>query len=144
MDSSTKLEKTKLLADKFRSAIEHCKDDLPVPFHNFPKGSCSPVALLFGTFLKDNGMGEFDYLSGARWQQPGEMETHAWIMQGDLLIDITADQFPEINEKVFLTRDMSWHKKFEIMHQYLADYRQEEPKLDSTYKKILSVLKQNR
>ena len=39
--------------------------------------------------------------------------THAWLECANLIIDITADQFPGIKEKILVTRENSWYEQFE-------------------------------
>ena len=40
------------------------------------------------------GSGAFNYVLGMRVGEDGERYSHAWLPQGDTIIDITADQFP--------------------------------------------------
>ena len=39
------------------------------------------------------------------------MATHAWIDQGGLIVDITADQFDDIDDAVIVTFDRSWYDR---------------------------------
>jgi hypothetical protein len=38
-------------------------------------------------------------------------------------VDITADQFQEIEQKVVVTRESQWHRTFEAESRHIADYR---------------------
>jgi hypothetical protein len=37
------------------------------------------------------------------------MNSHAWVEQGQVLADITADQFTDVPDRVIVTADRSWH-----------------------------------
>jgi hypothetical protein len=77
----------------------------------FPKGSCGDTCELLGQFLADSGLGDWQYCSGQR-DEP--FHTHAWLEQDGLILDITADQFPDVDEPVLLTQDPSWHARFHL------------------------------
>ena len=51
------------------------------------------------------------------------MTTHAWIQRGTLIVDITADQFEEINESVLVLYDSEWHEQWSGEVKSVADYR---------------------
>ncbi|KQV15006.1 hypothetical protein ASC97_31425 [Rhizobium sp. Root1203] len=52
-------------------------------------GACDDASLLLARFLKENGHGMFQRMSGKRGD-----DTHVWLEQGGFVIDITGDQFP--------------------------------------------------
>jgi len=109
-------------ATLFRNAIEKTDPSkLPISFRNFPKGSCGDVVPLLGRFLKNQGFGSFDYISGSRGQN-SDWHSHAWLQQDQLIVDITADQFREINESVIVTYKSTWHKTFVTRVLHKADY----------------------
>jgi hypothetical protein len=113
------------IAKRFRAAIEKSnKGSLPISFAKFPLGSCGDAVPLLGTYLLTNEYGEFWYADAERGEvSSGNWCSHAWLQKGTLLIDITADQFPEINEKVIVSLDSEWHKQFSCSVSRLADYR---------------------
>jgi hypothetical protein len=100
----------------FRKAIEVSltSDLLPSDMNEFPRGACGSSALLVGTFLTDNGLGEFTYVSGTeRSSESDHIISHAWISRGSVIIDITQEQFAfteKTSSLVFLGDD--WHKRF--------------------------------
>jgi hypothetical protein len=103
------LDRLRELAGAFRDAIERAdRKRLPIAFENFPRRSCGEVAPLLGTFLKSRGTGTFQYVCGWR-----EGHSHAWIEANEVIVDITADQFPEILERVIVTNCSPWHGSFE-------------------------------
>jgi len=60
-------------------------------------------------------------VSGTRGETDGR-HSHAWIKQGDIIIDITADQFDEIKAPIIETKASPWHDSFdtELLHE--ADF----------------------
>lgn len=136
------------LAASFRWAIEACKRDLPMELREFPAGTCGDVTPLLGTFLQENGMGSFNYVLGERQKQgcpEYDTITHAWLEQNGLIVDITADQFPEISEPIIVTFESSWHATFQQKIEHSADYRIYDPgtvgRLHVTYHLIKRHLK---
>lgn len=106
-----------LEASKFRRAIENCnKSSLPESFHSFPKGSCSDASLILAHYLKEKGFGEFEYYSGKRMGK-----SHGWLKQNEIIIDITADQFADNDEKVIVTLNPKWHDEFKGEKKHIAD-----------------------
>jgi hypothetical protein len=136
------------LAVRFRTAIEKCDPSrLPIGFQKFPRGSCEDVVLLLGTFLKEQGVGTFTYVVGERGKGRS-WRSHAWLEADGVIVDITADQFPEIAEPVIVTTHSVWHKKFKQERPHEADhhvYEHDEYTLSvlgNAYKAILDGLDQ--
>ncbi len=92
---------------------------LPVSFHEFPMGSCGDASLLLGKYLDEMGLGQFYYVSGHL-----ERQSHAWLEKDGVIIDITADQFTEINDEVVVTRNNDFYKRFEedIRKSYIDSF----------------------
>jgi len=38
--------------------------------------------------------------------------THAWIERDGVIVDITADQFDDVEQAVIVTADRTWHDQF--------------------------------
>lgn len=92
----------------FRKAIEMCdKSELPSSFKNFPKGFCSDAVFILAHHLNEKGYGEFDYVSGERWNVP-----HSWLIQNKVVIDISCDKFEDQKNKVIVTTNSKWHEEF--------------------------------
>ncbi|MBC2726029.1 MAG: transglutaminase domain-containing protein [Desulfosporosinus sp.] len=104
-------------------------------FLRFPHGCCGDTSNLLSRFLRDNGIST-EYVSGFRGNQ-----SHAWLEYDNLIIDITAYQFPEIKEEVLVTRDKSWHDKFKRQERSDGDFERFESynrnRLSSMYANIL-------
>jgi hypothetical protein len=115
------------IALNFRKSIElTMKERTFLTIFSFPNGACGPVTRLLGTFIQEKGLGDFDYICGERWiEQRKNMQTHAWLQKGSLIIDITADQFTgEITEPVIVTTKSAWHKQFRTNNHGLASLNQ--------------------
>jgi hypothetical protein len=128
---------------KFRRAIEECdKTLLPISFNAFPKGSCGDASLILSHYLKEKGYGEFDYILGGRMGK-----SHGWLKQNDIIIDITADQFEDNNEKVIVTVNPIWHNEFKGEKQHIADLNiydeNSKTSLLNAYKEILKNINHN-
>ncbi len=138
----THTERIRKLAWRFRLAIENCdKNELPISFESFPRGSCGDAAWLLGTYLMLNSVGSFDYMSG--WRKEC---SHGWLQQGQIIVDITADQFPEIKEKIMVTTDHSWYSAFQGKAQHVADYRifdEATVNFEAAYKYIVSHISES-
>lgn len=114
----------------------------PIGLLEFPLGSCGDTVLLLGTLLSEAGFGEFSYVSVGREDiEKKAWQTHAWIEQDSLIIDITADQFPEkMNDAVIVTKESPWHAGFSNRRRHVANLDAVEgptmPKLREYYKSI--------
>jgi hypothetical protein len=117
------IEIIRKLATAFRDAIEGCdRGALGISFQHFPAGSCGDVVPLLGTFLQDQGTGIFSYVLGMRGEAPNQ-QSHAWLERDGVIVDITADQFEEMTERVIVTKQSAWHQSFEQKVPHIADYR---------------------
>ena len=65
---------------------------------------------MLGTYLEELGYGQFFYQLGFYGTVEREPHgTHVWIAQNDLVVDITADQFPDIDDEIIVTKSSPWH-----------------------------------
>jgi len=118
----SKLGRLRELATAFREAIERCdRKRLPLSFETFPCGSCGDATNLLGMFLIEQGAGAFRYICGERGTRWASWHSHAWLEADGVIIDITADQFPEMTEKVVVSTRSEWHATFEQNTQHKAD-----------------------
>jgi len=91
---------------------------LPVTLQNFPHGACGDASLLLARYLSERGCGEFRYILGLR-----DGNSHAWLQQGPLIIDITGDQFADNpHGPVYVGEDQAWFVGFAGEDQHTADY----------------------
>ncbi|HEX6367580.1 MAG TPA: hypothetical protein VF006_01530 [Longimicrobium sp.] len=113
-------------AAAFRRALEAvAPGSCASALRQFPLGSCGDVTDLLGTYLGEKGAGEFDYILGEkrRPEKRGGYLSHAWLERDGLIVDITADQFPEVSEPVIVTSASPWHRSFSTRRLRPADFR---------------------
>lgn len=117
------IEVIKKLAGNFREAIERAdKDSLPNGLKEFPRGSCSDASLLLARYLTDQRYGPFKIVRADRWNLANNTHTtHAWLEKDGFIIDITADHYAEILDKVIVTNSSDWHKTFVVDEVREAD-----------------------
>jgi hypothetical protein len=131
------------LAQRFRRAIE---DGTPlahdIVFERFPAGSCGDTALLLGRFLREHGARDIRYVLGKR-RQGDDWGSHAWLTVDGLIVDITADQFDEVDDPVIVAVASAWHAcAWQIDRDALpGDYRRYDEQtvahLDALYARLL-------
>jgi hypothetical protein len=116
------------------------KSDMPVSFYDFPLGACGDTCQVLAEILAELGHGEFRYIEGEREDGKG----HAWLEQGGMLIDITADQFDEVSEPVYLGPLNSWYQQFWVKNEHTAGFRELDAKaaaeLSVVYSKVRAEL----
>lgn len=129
-------------AYEWRHSLLTCSGDLGPQFAGFPKGACGDAAMTLGAYLTRCGLGEFDYVLGTRIEHASdESSSHAWIEQDGLVVDITADQYPEVTWPVIVSSYSEWHLRLSGTPQHKArldvfgEFVKEE--LDRIYKVIL-------
>ena len=118
------IHKIRKLSEKFIRAIRKCdSSELPLSLADFPVESCSDASMLLGSYFKDNGLGDFDFVKGRRGQGV-KLETHYWLQRNTLIVDITAFQFEGIDDEMLITNtDSEFHNSFEQKIIQQADYR---------------------
>ncbi len=114
----------KQLSKKFRDAILKCDlSELCSSLTSFPIESCADASMLLGTYLIDNGIGAFNLIKGKRGEG-NFLETHYWLERDNIIVDITANQFDDVNEEVVITGlDSSWYNSFKKEIRQEANFR---------------------
>ena len=142
-DPKQDAEQIRSAAAVFRAAILRCpRSDLPT-LKNFPHGSCGDAAMLLGQYFLDLSLGVWEYAGGVR---ETDLQSHAWLERTGLIVDITADQFENVDQPVIVTRDRSWHAQFvypEPRHAVrISDYDPgTQTRLRPIYERIEAALK---
>lgn len=105
-----KLLMTKLVevASKVRTAMEAFSEGAAdnVVWQSFPNGCCGIASDLLGRALIELGFANVVYVNGEQIID-GREKSHAWIKVGDVIVDITADQFG--GAPVIVTINSPWH-----------------------------------
>jgi hypothetical protein len=134
------------IATRFRGALEIVGPASGLPgLRNFPKASCADTVLLLGAHLLDRGLGTFEGVGG-EFGTPGsdDWQSHAWLERDGTIVDITADQFPDVSQRVIVTREDGWHRRFHTSNRGVADFRRYGPEtgaqLGAVYERILELL----
>ena len=124
------------LASIFRRAIIECDPvSFDVTLSNFPYGACGDASLLLAKYFENNKCGKFDYVLGNRdgW-------SHAWLQNGSIIIDITADQFDDQDLPVIVSRDHTWHLSFNGEIEYVADFNIFDCRTSISYKRMYNLI----
>ena len=135
-----------ILAKRFRRAIETTpKSTLPLGFAEFPSGSCADASIILGAYLHDQGHGSFALFRGSRGRMDDDTYgTHAWLIQDDLIVDITADQFDDVDPAVIVSRDSKWHNQFRTEGRNVAHFNTYDDRtrggLSGAYRTVLDTL----
>ncbi len=120
------LQEIKRNAENFRELLESCSaSELPTCLKEFPAGSCGDASLLLAEHLRSK---EIEHIVYVRGERTGENWcTHAWLEIDDVIVDLTADQFDGISERVLVTRERSWHNQFKVVARYAPNLLSEDP-----------------
>lgn len=108
----------RIIAEITRKAIENYpKAKRDIGLHSFPNGACGHASAILGQCLKDFLDIEFDYVAG-KFKEIENSPSHAWLQNKDFTVDITADQFEDIDIKVWVTAKSKWHQDLEgkVLH----------------------------
>ncbi len=91
---------------------------------DFPAGACGDTSILLGAYLADCGHLGFEYICGERGSHDaGNWTTHAWLVRGDVVVDITADQFSDAPAAVIVESASTWHGQFMQAPATPSDFR---------------------
>ena len=96
---------------KIRKLLEKASNEKAADYFldSFPRGKCGLTCRVLGPWLISMFPDyRFEYVCGFRGEQ-----SHAWIEARGLIIDITADQFDDISDKVIVGYDHKIHDTFE-------------------------------
>lgn len=117
-------------ATAFRNAIEQMVEEGGLDFfEGFPTGCCDEASLFLATALREAGLGAFSCVVCEALPEDvlmiggTEPMGHVWCQQGDLIVDITGDQFRDGPPPVLVTTHSSWHERLrqEPVSEFLGD-----------------------
>lgn len=110
----TDLTKIEAIADSCRSALEGLAKSKGSMFYDFPLGACGPAAEIVGRILKEQLGLDGTYVCGTGHPELKSNQTHAWYEVSNCTVDITYDQFCNVDLKGWVFRSKStWHAKFQ-------------------------------
>ena len=94
------------ICQHFRSVLEHANNP-PDYMKPFPVGWCGATSRALGGYLLSIGIRPIERVCGYK-----AALSHAWLEYENYIIDITADQFDDCDERVFVTTNRSYHNTF--------------------------------
>lgn len=94
-----KISKLSELVLSFRNAIENAINNNENIFNNsFPAGCCGDASDLLSQFLIDNDIGPIIYENRTYYSNNEDNgKAHTWLIVYNLVVDITGDQFKNLN-----------------------------------------------
>lgn len=103
-------------ATAIRQAFEQCQLDGDQRYINtfFPDGCCGVAASILGHHFLTLGLPQVRRVSGLR----DDNQSHAWVEVENWIVDITADQFEDVSDRVIVTSDRTWHYQFHKLQEY--------------------------
>ncbi|MDG1751649.1 MAG: hypothetical protein P8I03_08315 [Thalassotalea sp.] len=112
----------RIIAEVTRKAIENYpKAKRDIGLQSFPSGACGHASAILGQCLIDFLGIEFDYVAG-KFKDKENSPSHAWLQSKDYIVDITADQFEDIDIKVWVTAKSKWHQALEGKNIHIASF----------------------
>lgn len=110
-----------------REKIELAIKELPyvdVELQSFPSGACEVASVILGLHLKSvfgldvvQSVGKRSILNDYR------ENNHVWLtIDNSIIIDITADQFDDYQDQVFVGTDSAFHSSFEVYDTRPVDF----------------------
>jgi len=101
------IETLAAVATAARAVMEECRSDPgEFIFQKFPRRACGATCELLGRYFIEILGVDARYVAASRAGR-----THAWLAVGDIIIDITADQFGQA--PVIVTRESAWHAEWD-------------------------------
>lgn len=133
------------MVKQFRHALDQLDwGAMPIGFHNFPSGTCGDISDILANYLRSRGIEEIEYVCGTF----PDGKTHAWLEVYGYIVDITADQFPDVSQSVIVTNTSPWHEQLTVKKQRKAGFivRGDTPitgNLNRVYNAALDVLERS-
>ncbi|WP_373451105.1 hypothetical protein [Comamonas sp. SY3] len=138
------ITKIRELAQRFRTAIENVPvKSRPIGMELFPRGACGDTSLLFGAYLVDHSITGFKWMSGCRGDvRDNTWTSHAWLQRDNLVVDLTADQFPDAPMGLIIMSPSPWHAQFNGEDGGSGDFRDRSnvDQLARLYRRLLQDL----
>lgn len=108
--SPASVDLLRAVALAFREGCEaiHLQNRMPSNMTNFPRGCCGNASEILGDYLISRGLA-----SGKLVRADKGNKSHAWIEVGNLVIDVTGDQFTG-RPAVYVDVADAWFKKWSV------------------------------
>lgn len=101
-----------MFASAYREAFEEFRDQGhdDVFTRNFPGGCCSIATETMCAHLRSLGWEDVNYTGGDELKGDG---SHSWLACGDIVVDITVDQFGDDFPSVYVGTGLEVHDEYE-------------------------------
>ena len=104
-----------------RCIVEEVSIGIYNPAGTFPAGWCQDCSRVLGKLLEEQSEYGFKLVFGTRGEHSNS--THVWLKRGDLVVDITADQFcQKVASPVIVSTESSWHGEWQRTEQELDEF----------------------
>ncbi len=116
----------------------------------FPRGCCKDASFILARILDtEYGIADTEYVWGITDSESGS-DTHGWLEVNGPIMDVTADQFPDINEPVLvIPRDESeFHARFELQSRsryprFWKFHPEAAPDFEHAFRSVLTELRKS-
>lgn len=112
-------------------------------FKDFPNGCCRDMSVVLGAYLKTKGFFDINY---CHREYDDGIPSHGWLEVGDLILDLTADQFGNSRPPVVITPNTSEDKIYmdkNVQPWSFGIVSTDIFSLKSDYDKIIAALDEN-
>ena len=99
-------------ARQVRSYVETIGRQKTELFRDFPAGACGNISGILGALLKEDIVGEIEYVWGDR-----DGKSHGWLEIDGIVVDITSDQFSDGLNPVYVGPVTAFHESFSDIHR---------------------------
>jgi len=107
------------LVIEFRRALDKIDwSNMPLGFTEFPAGTCGDISDILAEYLYQKSHQNITYICGE-----SSDDSHAWLEVNGKAVDVTADQFDDVTEKVLFQDPEIWHHKYEEVWRRKAGYK---------------------
>jgi len=122
------------LTKRVRTAFQNASStDFPgtsLSVAKFPGGCCDDSSMLLAAYLSDNGITGAKLIHGSQGGNNAELRSHDWLQIGNVVLDITADQFNDTgyaNDSIICCENSEFHNSFNLEDKGVADFRSQYP-----------------
>ena len=107
-------------AELFRKATDEAKWNIPTKYrmHGFPRGCCDDATDLFAHYLNQKYGIQTTRVDGEYYTDHiEERDWHTWLEVDGLIVDLTADQYPEYYKRIYVGSYDDFHNRYEMKRQ---------------------------
>ena len=117
----SKIEEIRKIAFDVRHAMESvlANDEIHsshIPYNNFPSGCCGAMSKILTSHFENLGFENVGYMFG---RHVVDGRSHAWIIINGICVDITADQFSDMDYPSVL---VEYENNYELKNFFKCDH----------------------